>query len=99
MERNPAADRYPWLADRDLILLGYPFVAATAAARRDQRRRVLEAAKALRDRRALDFEAEYRSVQGGRELVALRLLPSTAPGEAHAARWAARKHDRGAGGR
>ena len=24
VERNPAADRYPWLADRDRILLGYP---------------------------------------------------------------------------
>ena len=98
-ERNPAADRYRWIAGRDLILLGYPFVAATAAVRRDQRRRVLEAAKELRARGALDFEEEYRNVRGGRELVALRLLPSAGHVAAHAARWAARKHDRRGAGR
>ena len=77
-ETNPEADRYPWLADRDLILLGYPFVAATPSARRNQRRRVHEAVVALRDRSALDFKAEYRTPKhGGKpELVALRLLPS-----------------------
>ena len=95
-ETNPEADRYPWLADRDLILLGYPFVAATPSARRNQRRRVHEAVVALRDRGALDFKAEYRTPKhGGKpELVALRLLPSAAHVEAHAARWAARKHNR-----
>ena len=95
-EANPEADRYPWLADRDLILLGYRFVAATPGERRNQRRRVHEAAVALRDRGALDFEAEYRTPKhGGRtELVALRLLPSAEHAAAHAARWAARKHDR-----
>ena len=95
-ETNPEADRYPWLADRDLILLGYPFVAATPSARRNQRRRVHEAVVALRDRSALDFKAEYRTPKhGGKpELVALRLLPSAAHVEAHAARWAARKHNR-----
>ena len=94
-ETNPEADRYPWLADRDLILLGYPFVAATPSARRNQRRRVHEAVVALRDRSALDFKAEYRTPKhGGKpELVALRLLPSAAHVEAHAARWAARKHN------
>ena len=95
-ETNPEADRYPWLADRDLILLGYPFVAATPSALRNQRRRVHEAVVALRDRSALDFKAEYRTPKhGGKpELVALRLLPSAAHVEAHAARWAARKHNR-----
>ena len=100
-ERNPAADSYPWLASRDLILLGYPFVAATAAVRRVQRQRVHEAAKKLRERGALDFEAEYQTPRhGGRpELVALRLLPSAGHVAAHAARWAARKHDRRGAGR
>ena len=100
-ERNPAADSYPWLAGRDLILLGYPFVAATAAVRRVQRQRVHEAAKKLRERGALDFEAEYQTPRhGGRpELVALRLLPSAGHVAAHAARWAARKHDRRGAGR
>ena len=93
-ERNPEADRYPWLDGRDLILAGYPAVAATPSGRRDQRRRVIEAVTALRAVGNLDFEAKYRRVRGGRELVALRLLPSTAHLEAHAARWAARHHNR-----
>lgn len=91
-ERNPEADRYPWLEGPDLILVGHPVVGVTAATRRDQRRRVMETATALRDAGHLNFEVEYRSVRGGRELVALRLLPSAAHVKAHAARWAARKH-------
>ena len=93
-ERNPETDRYPWLEGRDLILTSYRTVADTAAARRDQRRHVHEDATALRDAGRLDFEEEYRTPRHGgpRELVALRLLPSAAHVETHAARWAARKH-------
>lgn len=91
-ERNPETERYPWLEGRDLILTGYPVVGATPAARRDQKRRIMAAATALRKVGHLDFEAKYRTVRGGRELVGLRLLPSMGHVAAHSARWAARKH-------
>ena len=61
---------------------------------RAQRHRTIETLTALRDDGLLDFEERYRHVRGGRELEAVRLLPSAAHAEAHAARWAARKHNR-----
>ena len=42
----------------------------------------------------LDFETRYRNVRGGRELDAVRLLPSVEHRKAHAARWAARKYSK-----
>ena len=91
-ERNPETERYPWLEGRDLILAGYPVVGATTAARRIQKHRIMAAATALRKVGHIDFEAKYRPVRGGRELVGLRLLPSTEHVAAHSARWAAREH-------
>ena len=80
----------------DVMSLAYSreWLADTPAGRRDQRRRVLADAKALRDAGRLDFEEEHRTPRHGGppELVALRPLPSAAHVEAHAARWAARKH-------
>ena len=93
-EANPEADRYPWLTDRDLLLLCHPEVASRAAGIRAQRHRTIETLTALRDDGLLDFEERYRHVRGGRELEAVRLLPSAAHVETHAARWAARKHNR-----
>jgi len=95
--QNPAAERaYPWLEGDDVILLCHAEAAANPAARRDQRRRVSETLEALRARAALDFEARYRTpIHGGpQELQAVRLMPSDEHREAHAARWAARKHGR-----
>ena len=88
--RNTEVDHYPWLEGHDLILTGYPVVGTTPAKRRDQRRRITEAATALRDAGHLDFETTYQSVRGGHELVALRLLPDAKHVKAHTARWAAR---------
>ena len=93
-EPNPEADRYPWLDDRDLLLLCHLEIASTPAGIREQRHRTIKTLTALRDNGLLYFEARYRSVRGGRELEAVRLLPSVAHVEAHAARWAARKHNR-----
>ena len=94
-EPNPEADRaYPWLTGRDLLLLCHLKIGATAADRKAQRQRTTETLTALRDDGLLDFETRYQAVRGGRELEAVRLLPPPAHGEAHAARWAARKHNR-----
>ena len=94
-EPNPEAVRaYPWLTDRDLLLLCHKEVGATDRQLIDQRRRTIETLKALRDDGLLYFETRYRAVRGGRELEAVRLLPSAAHAEVHAARWAARKHNR-----
>ena len=93
-ERNPEADRYPWLEGRDVILAAHPTVSETPAGRRKQRERTRATAQTLRDAGYLDFETKYRTPPHGgpRELVALRLLPSAAHVEAHKGRWAARKH-------
>ena len=97
-ERNPEADRYPMLEGRDLILLGHATVASSAAGRRDQRTLMMDTAKELRRREALDFDAVYRNGRyGKRELVGLRLLPSRNHVMAHAARWASNMHNRRAG--
>jgi len=95
-EPNPEADRYPWLEGADVILLCHPFVARTPEQRRKQRQHTVQTLEALRDRGALDFETRHATPRhGGRpELVAVRLLPSTAHIETHRARWAAQKHGR-----
>ena len=95
-EPNPEADHYPWLADRDLLLLCHLELASTAAGIRKQRERTHETLTALRDDGRLDFEARYRTPRHGgpRELEAVRLLPTAAHVEAHTARWAAHKHRR-----
>lgn len=95
-EPNPEVNRYPWLMGRDLILTRHSTIGTTPVNRRKQRERVHADAKALRDSGHLDFEAGYQTQRGGGtdELVALRVLPPAAHLEAHAARWAARKHDR-----
>ena len=102
-EPNPEARRhYPVLTGRDLILAGYPRMADTLAERRDQRRRVLAAARELgrpvaeppkrgapdRRRHAL-LRVE---VSGRGSAVELRLLPTDEYLTAHARRWAARKY-------
>ena len=85
---------YPALTGRDLILLCHPVVGATPAERRMQRFRTHETLVTMRDAGLLDFEAEYREVRGGGELVSLRLLPTPSHAQAHAARWAANKYRR-----
>ena len=101
-EPNPEALRhYPVLTGRDLVLAGYPRVADTLSERRDQRRRVLAAARELGkpvaespkrgapDRRR---HALLRVEVSGRGSAAeLRLMPSDEYLAAHASRWAARK--------
>ena len=102
-ELNPEAPRhYPVLTGRDLILAGYPRIADTLAERRDQRRRVLAAARELAkpvaeptkrgapDRRRLALLRV--DVSGKGSAAELRLMPSDEYLAAHASRWAARKH-------
>ena len=93
-ERNPEAARYPWIEGDDLILLTAGYVADTAAGRRDQRRRTMETVESLAAAGALRFETKHRDTRGGRELVALRLLPTDEHLAAHRSRWAARRHNR-----
>ena len=90
---HPNLDQhYPWLEGSDLFLLGHRAVGTTQAQRNNQRKMVLRALNAMRDVKWLDFEARYRNVRGGRELQAVRLLPSVEHRKAHAARWAARNY-------
>ena len=93
-ERNPEADRYPWLEGDDLILLANGRVADTPEARRNQRRRTIEAVRELAAAGDLDYQKQHHKVRGGAELEAIQLLPSPAHLAAHRARWAARRHDR-----
>ena len=102
-EPNPEALRhYPVLTGRDLILAGYPSVADTLAERRDQRRRVLDAARELAkpvtkppNRGAPDRRRHALlrvEVRGRGTATELRLMPSDDYLAAHASRWAARKY-------
>ena len=92
VQRSNLDQYYPWFADRDLLLLGSRTVGNTRAARRKQRWQVLQVLNTMRKNGWLDYEAAYRSVRGGRELEAVRLLPSDDHRKAHAARRRAYKH-------
>ena len=85
---------YPWLEGSDLFLLGHRTVGATPAQRNNQRKLVLRGLNTMCEVEWLDFETRYRNVRGGRELDAVRLLPSVEHRKAHAARWAARKYSK-----
>ena len=94
VQRPDLEQYYPWLEGKDLLLLGNRTVGDTPAARRKQRWQVMNSLTALREAGCLDFETRYRDVRGGRELGAVRLLPSDNHRKVHAARWAAKKHGR-----
>ena len=91
-QRRDLERYYPWLLGNDLILVCHPRTADTPARRRDQRRYTLKTLTEMQAIGVLDFETRYASTRGGRELVAVRLLPSTEHLTTHAARWAANHH-------
>ena len=95
---NPEAlTRYPVLTGRDLILAGFSHIKEARADVRDQRRRVIDAAKELAKpitkppkRRPALIRAEVIGRDGPNR--GLRIMPTDEYLVAHAARWAARKH-------
>ena len=103
---NPEAlDRYPVLLGRDLILAGFSRVKEARVDVRDQRRRVIDAAKELAkpvtkppkrgatdQRRPALIRADVIGPEGSNR--GLRIMPTDDYLVAHAARWAARQHDR-----
>ena len=92
-ERRHDLDRYyPWITGTDLILICHPRAADTPARRRDQRRYTLRTLTDLQAAGVMDFQVRYSTTRGGRELAAVRLLPSVEHLSAHAARWAANQH-------
>jgi len=92
-ERRHDLDRYyPWITGNDLILICHPRAADTPARRRDQRRYTLKTLTDLQAVGVMDFQVRYSTTRGGRELAAVRLLPSVEHLSAHAARWAANHH-------